>query len=195
MLHGIDILSLDSSCMEDFQPAPIVRNAKVSGYDAKSERGNIQFAEVSYICDQGYKLEDPQISSLFCQQRRWRGKLPKCVETNLKEKEMEECETLGSCEQLCYEKDGGPVCSCYEGFILADNKETCEDINECNDNNGGCSQICENRPGTFICSCAPGYSAYGGSVKGDCLDINECLLNNGHGPYQDTSKCAWIKRV
>ena len=24
------------------------------------------------------------------------------------------------------------------------------------------------------------------SLQGDCLDVNECLLNNGHGPCQDT---------
>ena len=41
--------------------------------------------------------------------------------------------------------------------------------------------MCSNRPGTFMCECAPGYS---GSIT--CLDINECLLNNGHGPCQDT---------
>ena len=23
-------------------------------------------------------------------------------------------------------------------------------------------------------------------TQGDCLDVNECLLNNGHGPCQDT---------
>ena len=49
------------------------------------------------------------------------------------------------------------------------------------DTNGGCDQVCRNRPGTFMCECAPGYS---GSIT--CLDINECLLNNGHGPCQDT---------
>ena len=49
------------------------------------------------------------------------------------------------------------------------------------DNNGGCDQVCSNRPGTFMCECNPGYS---GSIT--CLDINECLLNNGHGPCQDT---------
>ena len=77
---------------------------------------------------------------------------------------------------------GSRQCGCYPGYTLdtADNS-TCRDNDECAVNNGGCSQLCHNRPGTFLCECRPGYS---GSVF--CLDINECLLNNGHGPCQDS---------
>ena len=92
---------------------------------------------------------------------------------------------------------GQQQCECHPGYTLAADGHKCDDIDECQvedgnlessanvfvfqDNNGGCDQVCSNRPGTFMCECAPGYS---GSIT--CLDINECLLNNGHGPCQDT---------
>ena len=108
-------------------------------------------------------------------------------------------------------EDGKPVCSCHEGFYLAKDGDTCEDIDECQNENGGCSQMCINRflkilffwcwpeqqnfvskikfvlklnayrPGTFLCECGSGYSILDEKT---CVDINECLLNNGHGPCQ-----------
>ncbi len=32
-------------------------------------------------------------------------------------------------------------------------------------------------------SCPPGYNTDG---DGSCVDLNECVANNGHGPCQDT---------
>jgi hypothetical protein len=120
LVHNLDILSLDSSCIEDFLPAPAVKNAEVSGYDARSERGGTQFAQVSYSCKQSYQLEDPQVHALSCQERRWRGKLPKCIKNSGKEEGKETCGDVGSCAQVCHLEESGPVCSCYDGFILAD---------------------------------------------------------------------------
>ena len=54
---------------------------------------------------------------------------------------------LGSCSQLCRLEAGRPVCSCHEGFYLGEDRQTCEDVDECLANNGNCSQICVNRWG------------------------------------------------
>ena len=37
------------------------------------------------------------------------------------------------------------------------------------------------RPGTYLCECEPGFTIVG---EQRCEDVNECLLNNGHGPCQ-----------
>lgn len=95
------------------------------------------------------------------------------------------------CEQLCFldgEAGGGdaaPMCECYSGYYLREDDRTCEDVDECAEENGGCEHLCINKPGTFMCDCAKGYQTMGTY----CMDINECLLNNGHGPCQD--KCRY----
>jgi len=61
--------------------------------------------------------------------------------------------------------------------------ESCVDIDECQMNNGGCSGICFNKPGTFQCFCPLGHRVGPDGKK--CIDRNECLLRNGHGPCQD----------
>ena len=44
-----------------------------------------------------------------------------------------------------------------------------------------------NRPGTFLCECESGFTM----TSHGCEDVNECILNNGHGPCQDT--CVNLK--
>lgn len=62
-----------------------------------------------------------------------------------------------------------------------------------NTSNELCSHNCHNLPGSYYCSCNTGYRLGTTSTNpsedantGECVDINECLLNNGHGPCQDT---------
>nr|CAD7456485.1 unnamed protein product [Timema tahoe] len=120
------------------------------------------------------------------------------------------CERLRwRCDQVCQEVEGKPVCSCYRGFRLqgsncvdvdecVTNNGGCEDlcintcfvfqtwtnVDECVTNNGGCEDLCINTPSSYHCQCPKGLRL---SVNGKtCLDINECLLRNGHGPCQDT---------
>ncbi|KAL2716591.1 hypothetical protein V1478_014267 [Vespula squamosa] len=47
-----------------------------------------------------------------------------------------------------------------------------------------CEHVCKEIDGRAVCSCYNGFrlDAY------KCIDINECLLNNGHGPCQDTCR-------
>ncbi|KAK6629248.1 hypothetical protein RUM43_003065 [Polyplax serrata] len=60
---------------------------------------------------------------------------------------------------------------------------TSRDVNECEVNNGGCNGKCVNTIGSRKCICGPGFRL----VEGTCVDVNECLLRNGHGPCQN--KC------
>ena len=53
---------------------------------------------------------------------------------------------------------GSYLCSCKSGYRVSKrNPNECEDINECQTDNGGCLQKCDNLPGSFQCSCNHGY--------------------------------------
>ena len=71
--------------------------------------------------------------------------------------EREWCEEQGQCDQLCYLEEGAQLCDCYPGYSLSPDSTSCQDIDECQVNNGGCDQICHNRPGTFMCEVSPIY--------------------------------------
>ncbi|XP_076470996.1 low-density lipoprotein receptor-related protein 4-like isoform X2 [Babylonia areolata] len=62
----------------------------------------------------------------------------------------------GGCEHTCVTTLRGSRCMCNEGFQLASDKRTCEEVNECR-YEGMCSQICRNTVGSFHCDCVSGY--------------------------------------
>lgn len=62
-----------------------------------------------------------------------------------------------------------------------------EDVNECLTDNGGCEGLCINTPGSYKCHCTGGFRTDGNK----CIDVNECLLRNGHGPCQDKCINLW----
>ncbi|XP_033107880.1 low-density lipoprotein receptor-related protein 2-like isoform X2 [Anneissia japonica] len=86
------------------------------------------------------------------------------------------------CEQICTDIDGGFACSCGDGFILRkDDKMSCADYNECDDN--PCHQVCVNTKGNYTCRCASGYvdaSSDGTDCKPESGD--EYLIYTD-GPY------------
>ena len=45
---------------------------------------------------------------------------------------------------------GSFTCTCDEGFALNNDRVTCADINECENQNGGCAQICLNTAGSRV---------------------------------------------
>ncbi|XP_077997473.1 epidermal growth factor-like protein 8 [Glandiceps talaboti] len=55
--------------------------------------------------------------------------------------------------QTCTAPD---TCTCQPGYELNDDGE-CEDIDECEENNGGCEHDCENTEGSYHCECDEGY--------------------------------------
>lgn len=78
---------------------------------------------------------------------------------------------------MCSELPGGYKCECNPGFRLADDGRSCDNLDECQSDNGGCSQRCRDTLGSFICSCLEGYTL---SIDTrTCLDINECKNRNG----------------
>ncbi|KAM9356036.1 thrombomodulin-like [Pholidichthys leucotaenia] len=56
------------------------------------------------------------------------------------------------CPAIC---EGTGSCVCPDGFLLDEEKNECEDINECDFDQ--CDQDCRNTFGSFMCSCRKGF--------------------------------------
>jgi len=64
----------------------------------------------------------------------------------------------GNCQHQCrYTIKGLPECICENGYILALDKVSCLDIDECVEE-GSCSQKCVNTDGSYTCFCLHGYT-------------------------------------
>ncbi|KAM4610007.1 fibulin-2-like [Polymixia lowei] len=92
---------------------------------------------------------------------------------------LEPCEGNGPCMQQCTPVGGRPQCSCFPGFSLMADGQSCEDINECL-SPSACqlNERCVNAAGSFMCqrqiACPPGYQ-----INDDvCEDIDECVQKN-----------------
>ncbi|XP_075921830.1 oncoprotein-induced transcript 3 protein isoform X1 [Petromyzon marinus] len=49
-----------------------------------------------------------------------------------------------------------PSCRCGHGMLLAEDGNTCMDVNECEEANGGCAEVCVNLRASFRCECPVG---------------------------------------
>ncbi|XP_062552404.1 uncharacterized protein LOC134217619 [Armigeres subalbatus] len=99
------------------------------------------------------------------------------------------CGKKHNCQQACFVKDDNVtrVCSCFKGFKMVGDR--CVDINECTEYGEDlCEYGCSNTIGSFICKCPKGLRV---TDNNKCMDVNECLLRNGHGPCQDTCINTW----
>lgn len=79
------------------------------------------------------------------------------------------CTVNNFCKGVCYKTPIGAVCGCQEGYRLATDAISCEDINECEYD--VCSQICRNTVGSYKCSCLDGYIIRNDKVS--CKAIGE----------------------
>lgn len=76
-----------------------------------------EYLEADYECAPGYYMVST-ITRLLCRNRQWVGQLPKCkIKANFEGVCID-----ASCDHVCKEVDGRPVCSCYKGFRLEDDK-------------------------------------------------------------------------
>ncbi|XP_065087472.1 uncharacterized protein LOC135709178 [Ochlerotatus camptorhynchus] len=98
------------------------------------------------------------------------------------------CGKKHNCQQACYMLHNATrVCSCFKGFKMVDGR--CVDINECTEyGEDVCEYGCSNTIGSFTCKCPKGLRV---TDNNKCMDVNECLLRNGHGPCQDTCINTW----
>ncbi|XP_050411230.1 signal peptide, CUB and EGF-like domain-containing protein 1 isoform X2 [Patella vulgata] len=71
-------------------------------------------------------------------------------------------------------------CRCKPGFT--GNGKSCQDKDECSNENGGCVHTCINSPGNYTCQCFPGF--YLAPDGHGCLDKNECLDRRGSCEHQ-----------
>ncbi|XP_067052779.1 fibulin-1-like [Acropora muricata] len=90
--------------------------------------------------------------------------------------DFDECQSnqTNSCSQLCINAPGSYSCACQNGYSLNDDKESCDDINECiKEDYFNCTdphQHCVNTPGSYKCECEMGLQL----IDGKCQDIDEC---------------------
>lgn len=140
------------------------------------------YSSIIYSCEEGYKLETPQLDTLFCSENKWIGQQPKCLEV-VKKDPRPTCPPLlaRKCDQLCFlDSNQRPLCECHPGiytqrkansylekwwiycvgYDLEPDGRTCTDNDECKILNGGCDHTCINKPGTYLCDCRPGYKVF-----------------------------------
>ncbi|CAD1471700.1 unnamed protein product, partial [Heterotrigona itama] len=166
----------DLSCINGtFVPAPLARHALIK-YVKSSIPGH-EYLEADYECAPGYYMVS-KTTRLLCRNRQWIGQLPKCkIKANFEGACIE-----ASCDHICKEIDGRPVCSCYKGFQLDGDKcigKLCYQLFACFHLNSAqlvCRYLCARHVELKL------LDRFGH------VDINECLLNNGHGPCQDTCR-------
>ncbi|KAL9701971.1 hypothetical protein quinque_005412 [Culex quinquefasciatus] len=211
------VIAGDLSCMkDDFIPAPAIPNA-----DIKYLRNDIyglenSYLEAEYHCRMGFELRtsnSTNSSTLICRRSRWIGKRPFCArvkpsstaeapttttmtnDATTPESAVpsgatsKSCGRQHGCQQACHRSTNGTtrVCSCFKGFRMVDGR--CVDINECAEyGEDVCEYGCSNTVGSFTCKCPKGLRV---TDNNKCMDVNECLLRNGHGPCQDTCINTW----
>ncbi|XP_067672504.1 uncharacterized protein [Haliotis asinina] len=122
----------------------------------------------SVVCDNGYRLNSTG-NQVTCGANQ--------MFTNLDSmacEDIDECPT--PCAHTCMNTDGSFKCSCRAGYTLNADERTCDDVNECNVNNGGCNQVCANEPGSYKCQCESGYQLF--TTNGQ---LNYTIPNNEDG--------------
>ncbi|XP_076664620.1 uncharacterized protein LOC143366975 isoform X2 [Andrena cerasifolii] len=162
----------DLSCINGtFLPAPLARHALIK-YVKSSVPGH-EYLEADYECAPGFYMVTTT-NRLLCRNRQWVGQLPKC---KVKQSPEGVC-AEAFCDHVCKEVDGRPVCRCYKGFRLENDK--CVDINECllNNGHGPCQDTCRNTIGGYECSCDGLQDSELSADNHTCQNAGPCSINN-----------------
>lgn len=93
--------------------------------------------------------------------------------------DVDEC-TMNPCQQQCINLRGSYLCKCDQGYDLAPDAVSCQDMDECAFSPYMCQGECVNQPGSYACVCPDGYKLQGSRL---CQDINECEA--GHNCRED----------
>uniref|UniRef100_A0A8C3J6R6 Hemicentin-1 n=1 Tax=Calidris pygmaea TaxID=425635 RepID=A0A8C3J6R6_9CHAR len=93
--------------------------------------------------------------------------------------DIDECETRDICQHECRNTLGSYQCTCPSGYRLMPNGKTCQDIDECLEQNINCgsNQMCFNMRGSYQCidtPCPPNYQRE--PLSGFCL--KNCPAND-----------------
>ncbi|XP_077986933.1 low-density lipoprotein receptor-related protein 2-like [Glandiceps talaboti] len=82
----------------------------------------------------------------------------------------------GDCTQQCLSTPRGPLCQCYQGYVMASDNRTCKDMDECSVWPPMCSQVCENTKGSYKCHCTDGYTLEPDNHRCKVEDVQPLLL-------------------
>ncbi|XP_032218620.2 multiple epidermal growth factor-like domains protein 6 [Nematostella vectensis] len=77
--------------------------------------------------------------------------------------DLDECLSgfTNKCAQECINTVGAYKCACFKGYQgTTDDNIECQDVDECQNNNGGCEQNCVNIPGSYRCNCNLGFTLH-----------------------------------
>ena len=85
----------------------------------------------------------------------------------------DECDFYTNCQHFCVNTEGSFHCECNEGYKLADDGYSCDDINECHVLNGGCEFGCRNTNGSHQCYCYYGYEL---KNETHCANEIQCIV-------------------
>ncbi|XP_070817740.1 hemicentin-1 [Chaetodon trifascialis] len=121
--------------------------------------------------------QSPQQGLLACQQG-FESRGDSCVDIN-------ECEVRDACQHECMNTPGSHRCLCPAGYRLMTNGKTCQDIDECLEQNIQCgaNRMCFNMRGSYQCidtPCPPNYQrdpATGFCLKNCPPNDLECALS------------------
>ncbi|KAL8604296.1 hypothetical protein ACOMHN_023666 [Nucella lapillus] len=86
------------------------------------------------------------------------------------------------CAYACKNESGVVQCLCPSGYGLAADHRTCEDVNECDQNQ--CFQKCNNTYGSYTCSCYAGFQ-----LDADKITCKACATNRWGDNCNNTCDC------
>ncbi|XP_076446162.1 uncharacterized protein LOC143283746 [Babylonia areolata] len=88
--------------------------------------------------------------------------------------DIDECRDKDPCPGECINTAGSYQCDCNTpGYRPSSVPTVCEDVDECEEDNGGCVDVCINKRGSYLCRC----EKKGRRLAKDrhtCEDIDEC---------------------